>query len=70
MVVLLAVAAVAGGPSAASALGQVDLGLTMARTDGSGPVAVGGEAIFHLTVSNAGTDNVSDATVVDAFPPG
>ena len=70
MVVLLAVAAVAGGPWAASALGQVDLGLTMARTDGSGPVAVGGEAIFHLTVSNAGTDNVSDATVVDAFPAG
>ena len=70
VVVLLAVVVVAGGPAAASALGQVDLGLTMQRTDGSGPVAVGGEAIFHLTVSNAGTDNVSDATVVNAFPAG
>jgi uncharacterized repeat protein (TIGR01451 family) len=72
LVVLLAVAAVAGGPSAAAALGQVDLGLTMERTDGSvpGPVPVGGEAIFHLRVSNSGTDNVADAEVVDTFPAG
>jgi large repetitive protein len=67
---LLGIALAALGAASTSAGAAVDLGLTKERTGGAGPVAVGEEATFRLTVSNAGTTDATGVTVVDTLPAG
>ena len=57
-------------PQVALADGPVDLTLTMTRTDGTGPLAVGGEAVVRLEVRNTGLVNATDVTVVATLPDG
>ena len=51
-------------PKAALADGPVNLTLTMTRTDGAGPLAVGGEAGFRLLVHNSGPVNTATGVEV------
>ena len=67
---LLGIALAALGAASASAVADVDLEVTKERTGGAGPVAVGEEATFRLTVSNAGTTDATGVTVVDTLPAG
>ncbi|RZA34524.1 MAG: DUF11 domain-containing protein [Lysobacteraceae bacterium] len=47
---------------------QADVSVT--KSDGSGTYTPGSNAIYTITVSNAGPDPVAGATIDDALPPG
>ena len=58
-------------PKVALADGPVDLTLTMTRTDGATPLAVGGETVVRLGVRNTGLVNTATGVkVVNTLPDG
>ena len=63
-------------PSGATASGSdsdarsLNVGLAVAKTDGSATYTPGGTGTYTVSVTNAGSSDALDVSVVDAFPPG